>query len=55
MSNMSYCKFQNTLNDLEDCYDTIGDQLSPDEERARKKLIDLCEKIAMYIQYENEE
>ena len=25
MSNMSYCRFQNTVQDLQDCYDNIDD------------------------------
>ena len=47
MSNMSYCRFQNTLPDLRDCYEHIFDSdLSQDEERARKRLIKLCKEIA---------
>lgn len=39
MSNMSYCRFQNTLSDLLDCLDhIIDDELSEDEERARKNF-----------------
>jgi len=46
MANMSYCKFQNTLNDLRDCYDAINDNnLSEEEERARDGLVKLCAKI----------
>jgi hypothetical protein len=40
---MSYCRFQNTLNDLIDCYDNIeNDDLSEDEEIAKKRLIKIC-------------
>ena len=47
MSNMSYCRFENTLNDLRDCYDAMGDELESDTEiRARKKLIKICCDIA---------
>lgn len=47
MGNMGYCKFENTLNDLRDCEDTIGDESeSLTEESARKKLIELCKQIA---------
>ncbi len=43
MSNMSYCRFQNTLHDLDDCYNHIDDDdLSVEEERARIKIIRLC-------------
>lgn len=47
MSNMGYCRFQNTLPDLQDCYDSMGDgDFSEEEERARKRLIELCQDIA---------
>ena len=47
MSNMGYCKFENTLRDLKDCEDTIGDKSeSESEEKARKRLIELCKQIA---------
>jgi hypothetical protein len=42
---MSYCRFQNTLKDLRDCYDN-WDDLSEEEENAKKKLIKLCVDIA---------
>lgn len=45
MGNMSYCRFQNTLGDLQDCYDSMGEELSAEEERARKRLIKLCGNI----------
>lgn len=48
MANMSYCRFQNTLTDLRDCEENIHDteDLSQEEERARKQLIALCKRIA---------
>jgi hypothetical protein len=52
MSNMSYCRFRNTLGDLEDCYESLDDlrngcgQLSDDELCAAKRLLGLCVKIA---------
>ena len=42
MGNMSYCRFQNTLRDLKDCYDADIDSLSEKENDAFKKLISLC-------------
>lgn len=45
MSNMSYCRFRNTVGDLSDCADNIYDVLSEDEARARKQLIKLCFQI----------
>ena len=46
MGNMGYCKFQNTLGDLQECRDSLEDDVSPDEAKARKKLIQLCREIA---------
>lgn len=52
MANMGYCRFQNTLEDLRDCYKALQhedwDAETEDEHetRARKKLIDLCGTIA---------
>lgn len=46
MANMSYCRFQNTLNDLKDCYNHMTDAgLSKDEARARQWLAELCLEI----------
>lgn len=46
MANMSYCRFQNTLRDLEDCREHITDtQLSKEESRARLDLVELCRDI----------
>lgn len=46
MANMSYCRWQNTLDDLQDCYDHLfDDDLSPEEDRARRQLIHLCGEI----------
>lgn len=51
MSNMSYCRFQNTLDDLRDCYVHIeelqrNDSSDITEVNAMKKLIELCKTIA---------
>ena len=46
MSDMGYCRFQNTLADLRDCNDHILDEgLSSEEERARELLITECQDI----------
>ena len=47
MSNMSYCRFQNTLEDLKDCLENLTEDgdLSEDEEHARSRLIKTCKKI----------
>jgi hypothetical protein len=48
MGNMSYCRFQNTARDLDDCLaaveESLGDlsELSADERRAARRLFDLC-------------
>lgn len=46
MSNMSYCRFRNTLEDLRECYDNMDDHdLSDEERQARERLIKLCAEI----------
>lgn len=51
MSNMSYCKYRNTANDLEDVVDTWEDaefsveELSEDEKIGREKIIKLARQI----------
>ena len=45
---MSYCRFQNTNTDLEDCMENIDDNdLSEEEAQARKELIENCVQIAL--------
>lgn len=46
--NMSYCRFQNTVTDLRDCQESLNDNddLSIEEERAKKRLIKICKEIA---------
>ena len=47
MGNMGYCRFENTLDDLEDCYENMdSSDLSESEDRCRKRLIKLCVDIA---------
>lgn len=50
MSNMSYTRFENTYEDLKDCYDTLLDfeikGLSDSERRYAYRLISLCKEIA---------
>lgn len=46
MGNMSYCRFQNTLSDLRDCYNNMDEDLSDEEEKAKNRLIKLCKQIA---------
>ena len=46
MSNESYCRFENTLEDLEDCYNALAnedmDKLSKSEKKAKNRLIRMC-------------
>lgn len=47
MGNMSYCRFENTLDDLRDCQEAMGDDdLGESEQRARAILIRVCGDIA---------
>ena len=51
MSNMTYCRFQNTLLDLRDCKGYLfDDDLSEDEKHAREQLIELCEEIIQIVE-----
>jgi hypothetical protein len=51
MANMSYCRFQNTANDLHDCVDALleeeqlsdDDKMSDDEKEAAQRMRVLCE------------
>lgn len=40
---MSHCRFENTHNDLQDCYENMdNDDLSNSERNHKKELIQLC-------------
>ena len=46
MVSMGYCRFENTLADLRECYKHLRDcDLSVSEEMAKKKLMDLCKEM----------
>ena len=45
MGNMSYCRFQNTLSDLQDCEGHFGDELGKDEADARTEMYNLIKSI----------
>ena len=51
MGNMSYCRFQNTVSELEDCVDAIADAgidcLPEAEKRAASRMYELC---ASYVE-----
>ena len=52
MSNMSYCRFENTAKDLGDCLDAIENEkindLSSYEKDGLRDLLDYCEAILEY-------
>ena len=45
--NMGYCRFENTLKDLQDCEDHLDEELSETEELAREELFSLIREIAI--------
>lgn len=47
MSNMSYCRFENTSHDLADCIEAMDSEesVSPAEHKARIRLVRACAKI----------
>jgi hypothetical protein len=53
MSNMSYCRWENTFIDLLDCAEALHDTLSPMEAMYRRKLLfaaaDMLNDIGMSI------
>ena len=62
MSNMSYCRFQNTSDDLSDCRDVMEgnsehyqcrDDLSDEEYVAFKRLVNICRYIVKMVDDEN--
>lgn len=58
MSNMSYCVFENTYNDLEEALERLDtvefEKLSKSEKRYRNKLVALCKEIADDFEQEEE-
>lgn len=55
MGNMGYCRFENTLSDLQDCYDHMDEKLGPEEATARLSIIKLCDEIHYNYGEEEEE
>jgi hypothetical protein len=55
MSNMSYCRFGNTLSDLLDCNNNLFNKLEKgsDEEHKRLRLIECCWDIVNKIGLDN--
>lgn len=52
MGNMSYCRFENTLRDLEECHSALNriydevNEMSKYEKNAVVELVDLCKIIS---------
>ena len=55
MSNMSYCRFENTLKDMNDCLDALIEgkvdlnDMSKEEKDAMINMIDCCDDLKSYI------
>ena len=49
MPNMSYCRFQNTLSDLWECFEALNEEnledLSTEERRSAQEMLLLCEQF----------
>jgi len=49
MANMSYCRFENTARDLQDCVDAINrgeiDELNDYEVEGLRDILELCQEI----------
>ena len=46
MGNMSYCRFENTLLDLRDCFNYWDEDVTSESEiRAKRRLLKLCQQI----------
>ena len=55
--NMSYCRFENTVNDMIDCISNmeLDEYASEHEKRARKRFVELCAQVAKDYSDELEE
>jgi hypothetical protein len=55
--NMSYCRFENTLRDMQDCYWALNefDDLSASEREARSRMLKLCQEMLNEAMDEPEE
>ena len=55
MSNMSYCRWENTLSDLEDCVESFHEGVANrDEARARLRMMALAEELLSLYRSESE-
>jgi len=56
MANMSYCRFENTLRDLQDCVMALedGEDISSSELRSAMQMVETCEEY-INLQYKLED
>ena len=52
MSNMSYCRWQNTCMDFEDCIEHMFEEMSDDEKGAMERMEDLAIEFLTELGYE---
>ena len=57
MANMSYCRMQNTAQDLRDCINAIeegeyADEISRSEQRGLAEIVELAHQIVNELEYE---
>jgi len=45
MANSSYCRFENTFHDLQDCSVNMDSDLSESELEYKKRIVELCREI----------
>lgn len=55
MANMSYCRFQNTLNDFIDCVENLDNISSKEEKSAAKGLYEYAQEYVERFEELNEE
>jgi hypothetical protein len=55
MANMGYCRFHNTVGDLEDCLEHLQDDLPAGEANARLSLIEICRNILRDVRIDVED
>ena len=60
MANMSYCRFENTANDLRDCVHAIeageyNDGISRSERRGLEEIFELAQQLVNQLEYDVEE
>lgn len=59
MSNMSYCRFENTYGDLEDCVEALEENkledLSDRERKFAERMKDLCKEYLELTETEEED